>query len=211
MMTANKKGFSFVEILVTVTIVSLMFAGGYAALSSGESSWFTAEAGIQVQEGLRKSLDQMTAELRQSKYSQVTLGNNTGVNSTDTITFSLPVICHTGDNLLDVSGDVAHWGATLQWGCRDAACMDSNNTCASIEYKYIRYSLTAGNLLIREVLDPTNVVKRTDTIARNITDFQASIANATAPISLTLTGRVSSVLNRALTVTVQSNVDFRNK
>jgi len=207
----NKNGFSFVEILVTVTIISLMFAGAYAALSSGESSWFTAEAGIQVQESLRLTLDQVTAELRQSKFSQVALSNNTGLGATDDLTFSVPVICHTGDNLLDSSGDVAHWGATLRWGCRDPLCMDANDTCASIEYKYIRYTMAAGNVLVRQVLDNVNAIVRTDTIARNVQDFQATLPGAASPMTLTLTGRVSSVLNRTLTVTVQSNVDFRNK
>ncbi|MCC6758039.1 MAG: prepilin-type N-terminal cleavage/methylation domain-containing protein [Candidatus Omnitrophica bacterium] len=211
MKTMNKRAFSMVEILVTVTIVSLMMAGGYAALSSGESSWFTAEAGIQVQESLRKALDQMTAELRQSKFSQISISQGTGFGSTDVITFSVPVICHAGDNLLDAAGDVAHWGATTKWGCRDAACMDMDDNCVFMEYKYIRYSVISGNLLERAVLNQINTVVSQVTIARNINDFQADLPNATSPLALTLSGRVSSVLNRAITVSVQSNVDIRNK
>ncbi len=205
------KGFSYVELMVTVTIIALMAAGGYAALSSGESSWFTAEAGIQVQESLRQALDQMTVELRQSKYSEVLVTDGLGLNSTDIIRFSVPVICHTGDSLLDVNGDVAHWGATTKWGCRDALCMDANNTCSSVEYKYIQYIVVSGNKLVRQVWRDTNTMVRQDTIANNISDFQIITAGPTLPVSLTLTAQVNSVLNRQITAVVQNNVDFRNK
>lgn len=207
----NQKAFTLIELLVTLTIISLMVAGGYAALSSGEASWFTAEAGIQVQENLRKALDQMTEELRQSKFSQVAVVQSGGTNSTDTIQFSIPVICHVGDNLLDNNGDVAHWGATLRWGCRDAACMDSNDTCSSVEYKFIKYEVISGNTLVRQVLNPAATSVRQDVIAHNISDFQIVAPDASSPMTLTLSSQVQSVLNRALTATVQNSVDFRNK
>lgn len=206
----NKSGFSFIEILVTVTIISLMMAGGYAALTSGESSWFTSEASIQVQESLRQALDQMTTELRQSKYSKVTLANNTGVGSTDMISFSVPVICHTGDNLLDAAGDIAHWGATLRWGCRDASCMDADDNCTTVDYKTIKYLMVSGNLLVRQVLNNADVSVRQDTIARNIKDFQMTLPSATSPLTITLSGEVKSSMNRTVTVSVQNVVDFRN-
>ena len=207
----NQKAFTLIELLVTLAIILLMVAGGYAALSSGEASWFTAEAGIQVQENLRKALDQMTEELRQSKFSQVAVVQGGGTNSTDTIQFSIPVICHTGDNLLDNNGDVAHWGATLRWGCRDAVCMDFNDTCASVEYKFIKYEVISGNTLVRQVLDPAATSVRQDIIAHNISDFQIVAPDASSPMTLTLSSQVQSVLNRALTATVQNSVDFRNK
>lgn len=205
------KGFSLIETMVTVVIISLMAAGGYAALSSGEASWFTAEASIQVQESLREALDKMTAELRQSKFSEVTLINGGGFNSTDVVRFSIPVICHTGDNLLNATGDVAHWGATTKWGCRDALCMDANDTCSSVEYKYIQYIVISGNKLVRQVWKDTNNLVRQDTIANNISDFQAVLPGATSPITLTLKAQVTSVLRRPVTATVQNNIDLRNK
>lgn len=205
-----KKGFSYVELMVTVAIISLMAAGGFAALSAGEASWFTAEASIQVQENLRKALDYVTAELRESHLAQVDIAQGTGFNATDIVTFSIPVICHAGDNLLNANGDVAHWGATLRWGCRDAACMDLNDTCSSVEYKFIRYEVVTGNQLVRKVLDNANTVMRQDIVAHNITDFQARIV-AGSLIELILQSQVTSVLNRPVQATVQNNIAFRNK
>lgn len=205
-----KKGFSYVELMVTIAIISLMAAGGFAALSAGEASWFTAEASIQVQENLRKALDHITAELRESQLSQVSIAQGTGFNATDIVTFSIPVICHTGDNLLNANGDVAHWGATLRWGCRDAACMDLNNTCSSVEYKFIQYEVVAGNQLVRKVLNNVNTVMRQEIVANNIADFQARIVSGSL-IELILQARVTSVLNRPVQATVQNNITFRNR
>ncbi len=205
-----KKGFSLMELMVTVAIISLMAAGGFAALSAGEASWFTAEASIQVHENLRKALDHVTAELRESHLSQVAIAQGTGFNSTDVVKFSIPVICHTGDNLLNASGDVAHWGATLRWGCRDAVCMDSNDTCSSVEYKFIQYEVVTGNQLVRKVLDNVSTVIRQDIIANSITDFQARIVSGSL-IELTLQAQVTSVLNRPVQATVQNNITFRNR
>lgn len=209
MFLKNAKGFSYVELMVTISIISLMTLGGYAVLSSGESSWFTAEAGIQVQESLRLALDKMTTELRQSKLSKVSINNGGGLNSTDEVIFRIPVICHTGDNLLNASGDVAYWRATLKWGCWDAVCMDADDSCATLDYDFIKYAVISGNKLVRQVWQDVDLMVRQDVMANNISDFQASFGASS--ISLTIKAEVKSVLNRPVTAIVQNSVDFRNK
>ena len=209
-MITNQKGVSFVEVLMVVLITALMVAGGGLALTTGRSSWFTAEAGIQVQESLRQALDHMTAELRQTKFSKATITVGAGVNTSDNIKFSIPVICHTGDNLLDVNADVAHWGATLTWGCRTAACMDADNVCNTIDYANIQYELIAGNKLVRKVLNNVGGTVRQDTIASNISRIKANF-NGTQIIHIDLTALSTSVMKRALTMTVASDVIFRNQ
>lgn len=208
----NQKGFTLIEILVVVTIVALMAAGASFALLSGRSSWFTSEASIQLQESLRKALDQVTAELRQTRLSKVTITAGAGANASDNIKFSIPVICHTGDNLLDLAGDVAHWGATLKWGCRDATCMDADDNCGSVEYAFIQYELVSGNQLVRKVLDNSDTLVRQDVIAYNITKIQASlIGTPNQGVHLDLTAKSTSAVNRELTMTLGTDVYFRNK
>ena len=51
----SKNGFSLVELLVVVSIISVML-GDFCGFLGGESSWFTAEAGIALQESLRRTL-----------------------------------------------------------------------------------------------------------------------------------------------------------
>lgn len=206
----NQRAFSLVEVMVVVLILSMMVSGGYFALSSGESSWFTTEAGIQVQENLRKAVDTMTAELRQSQFSLVTITDGGGLGSTDSVRFQIPVICKTGDPLLNAAGDVAHWGATLRWGCRDAACMDADNDCATEDYQYIEYEIGTGNVLTRKVLDGSSAVVREDAVANHISDLQLTLSNATSVLTLTVTAQVDSVLNRTLSATVDEKISLRN-
>ncbi len=210
MMITNQKGISFIEVLMVVLITAVMVGAGALALTTGRSSWFTAEAGIQVQEGLRQSLDQMTAELRQTRNANTTITVNGGVNSSDNIKFSIPVICHTGDNLIDTSANVAHWGATLTWGCRTAACMDADNNCNTVDYANIQYELVAGNQLVRKVLNNIGGTVRQDTIALNISKIKANLIG-TQGIHIDLTALSTSVMKRAMTMTVGSDVIFRNQ
>lgn len=206
----GNKGFSFVELMVTVAIISLMGAGAFAALASGRASWFTAEAGIQVQESLRKALDQVSTELRESRFSQTTVTTGGGFGGTDIVKFSVPVICHAGDSLIDSSANVAHWGATTKFNCRDSACMDADNNCSTVEYKYIQYELIAGNLFVRKILDNSNIVVKQDTVAINVADFKVNMPGASSPVTVTIKSQVSSVLKRPISATVSTNILFRN-
>ena len=203
----SKNGFSLVELLVVVSIISVMLGGTFVVFSAGESSWCTAEAGIALQESLRRTLDHVTMELRQSKTSQIQVFDGTGLNSSDIIRFSIPVICHNGDTLLDGSGDVAQWGATLRWGCRDAACMDADDSCTTADYEYIEYRLAAGDRLVRRVLDGNFDEVREDIFANNMTDFQ--ITNGSV-LSIQATARVPTAMNRVLTAQTTTSLFVRN-
>lgn len=203
----SKNGFSLVELLVVVSIISVMLGGIFVVFSAGESSWFTAEAGIALQESLRRTLDHVTMELRQSKTSQIQVFDGTGLNSSDIIRFSIPVICHNGDTLLDSGGDVAQWGATLRWGCRDAACMDADDSCTTADYEYIEYRLDAGDRLVRRVLDGNLDEVREDIFANNMTDFQ--VTNGPV-LSIQATARVPTAMNRVLTAQTTTSLFVRN-
>lgn len=212
MKVRNLKGMSLVEILVVVLITAIMVGGGAFALMAGNSSWFTSEAAIQLQENLRKVFDQLTAELRQTRLSKITITVGAGANTSDNIKFSIPVICHVGDRILDANGDVAHWGATTRWGCRDAACMDADDNCATVEYANIQYELIAGDQLVRKVLDNADSLVRQDVIANNISKIQASLIGApNQGVHIDLTAKTLSVVKRDLTMTVGGDVYFRNK
>lgn len=202
----SKNGFSLVEILVVVSIISVMLGGIFVVFSAGESSWFTAEAGIALQESLRRTLDHVTMELRQIKADPIIDG--AGLNGTDIFRFSIPIICHNGDTLLDSNGDVAQWGATLRWGCRDAACMDADDSCTTADYEYIEYRLDAGDRLVRRVLDGNLDIVREDILANNITDFQGTWNNSV--LSIQATARVPTAMNRVLTAQTTTRLFVRN-
>ena len=203
-----KKGFTLLETLIVVLIVTVMLTGGYLVLSTGQATWFTTDTNIRLQENLRQSLEKVIMELRQSSVSQTQLFDGTGANNTDVIRFSVPIVCQAGERLIDINGDVQHWGAPLTWGCTDSTCMDADNDCSVINYKYIEYRINNENQLIRKVLDEALTVVRTDVFAHNISDFQ--ITSGFGRVNLSVTVLKTTAMNRVLSAQTNEEVYLRN-
>ena len=212
----NAKGFSLVEVLVVMSLLLMVVTGGFVILSSGRSAWFTTDARVELQQNLRQTMDKMTRELNQSGFdkdgtAQYAIGDGTGDHGTDTIKFSIPVICHSTDNILDINSDIAHWGAPLTWGCTSSQCMDEDDVCATVEYKFIQYSIDSSNRLVREVLNPGNGVVRSDLLAQGITDLQITKSPDGSQLELIITGQQSSALKRVLTSSTIFEIYLRNR
>lgn len=114
------QGFTIVELMVTTLIFSVVLIGMYAALLAGQSAWSTTDTQIRLQEALRQTLQRVAKELRESGSDangvmQVAIADNAGTNSTDILTFSVPM-CVCSNIPINNNGDVANWGAPLSWG-----------------------------------------------------------------------------------------------
>lgn len=59
-------GFTLVELMVVVAIVTIVMGAVYATLTIGRQSWYTAQAKIEMRQETRKAMDLMVKELRQS-------------------------------------------------------------------------------------------------------------------------------------------------
>jgi len=66
------RGFSLVESLVTMLIFSVIVAGIYATALAGDSSWQANKVRIELQQELRKGMEWMIYDLRQSGDSSIT-------------------------------------------------------------------------------------------------------------------------------------------
>lgn len=212
----NNHGFNIVEMMVVTFVLVIIIGGSFSLLQSGQSAWFTAEANMTLEGSLRQAINRVMGELSESgednnAVMQVSIGNGTGVGGSDILKFSVPIICHNGDSVMDVNGDVAHWGAPLTWGCTTSSCMDADDVCATVEYKSLEYKLLTGNLLARRVLNSVDGLVREDVVARNITDFQASFSADQKVVTLTLTTQTTSAMKRVMTATKDANVRLRNK
>ena len=212
----NRSGFSMVELLVVVAIFSVLTAGVYVILSTGQSAWFDTDTRIELQENLRLAADKMIAELQQTGTDQngvmqLVINDNTGVSGTDVVKFSIPVICHAGDNIMDVNSNVAHWGAPLTWGCTSSTCMDTDNDCATIDYKDIRYELDNNAQLIRKVLDDVGATVRQDILARNVIGFQAALSVDQHVLTVTVNVQRLSALRRLLSAAKPFQIYLRNR
>jgi hypothetical protein len=202
------KGFSLMEMLVVFLVLVVVLTGGFLVFSTGQATWFTTDINIRLQENLRKSLARLTAELRQTQTNQLQIFYGTGAHNTDILRFSVPVICAAGGFPIDTNGDVAHWGATLRWGCRDLACMDADANCSTVEYKYIEYLVTNDHKLMRRVLDAAGNLVRENEFAQDISDFQASINGRI--VTLTVASEQKTVLNRVLSSDISVDIYLRN-
>ena len=210
------RAFSLTETMVVVAILAVVTTGAFVMLSSGQATWFTIDTQIGLQDNLRQTANKISRELNQSGFdqsatAQYTVSDAAGVNASDIIKFSIPVICHQNDNFLDANSNIAHWGAPLTWGCADYTCMDADNNCATVDYKFIQYSINTNNQLVRKVLDPVGTVKRQDILAQDIVDLQITVSADKNVLTMTITARRKSALNRTLTSSTTFAVYLRNR
>ncbi|HOW35917.1 MAG TPA: type II secretion system protein [Candidatus Omnitrophota bacterium] len=210
------RGFTLFETLVSVSIFAIAVTGVFLLLLAGQSTFFNAGTSIEAQQSLRMALVKVTRELQESGIdnngvSQVTILQGAGPNGTDILRFSMPVICHSGDSVINSSGDVAHWGAPLTWGCTSSSCMDADNDCMTLDYKYVEYSKNAQNELIRKVLNNGGGTVREDLVAQDILDFQAAKSTDEKTVTLQMSTQKKSVVNRVVGASTSTEIYLRNR
>lgn len=201
---------------MVVLILAVMVNVMYMSLSAGNESWNTTNAQIQLQESLRLTSLRISKELRESGkdsngVSQVVINDAAGVNHSDILKFSIPILCESTGSIIDEDGDVAYWGASLTWGCHDYSCMDADNNCSTLDYDQISYSIDSNNQLIRKVLNDMGATVRQDIFAQNVTDFQATINANETMVTLTINATKNTDSNRPITADNTINVFLRNR
>ncbi len=78
------KGFTLVEVLFTMAIISILIAGLFMVLNIADVTWSLDEGLLGLQEQARQAMDGMVRELRQSRGSNVTITGGTSIQ------FSIP-------------------------------------------------------------------------------------------------------------------------
>lgn len=126
------KGFTLVEIMISLLIFSLIFMATFMVLSGGQSSWYIGDAKIQLNQELRRPLLTMNRELRQTRSSEI-IGVPADDNFYTSITFRIP-------EDVDVDGDVIDALGNIEW---------SGN---------INYSLNASNQIVRSSPSGTSIL-----------------------------------------------------
>lgn len=204
------------ELLVVLGISSFMLVGIFGALLTGQATWFSADASIELREGVRSAAQKIARELRESGFDaaavyQITIGDGTGTNGTDTLRFSMPVLCNSATSVLNASGDIAYWGAPLTWGCTSSTCMDADDVCNTVEYKYVQYEINSSSQLIRKVLNPALTVVRQEVISSNIIDMQVTKSADQNVVTIQLTAQKQSGMHRMINLTKSVDVFLRNR
>lgn len=213
----STNGFTMVELMIVVAILTAMMGGLYMTLATGQDTWMNTDTQISLQENIRLTLDRVSKEVRETGSNagggmELTMFDGTGVNGSDIIRFAMPVICEAGETIIDANGDVNNWGAPLTWGCTDSTCMDADDDCDTVDYRWVEYRIDNNNQLLRRTLDNAASVVRTDIFAHNISDFQVQYVGAGQEVvRLTVTATRNTNANRTVTEATSIDITLRNR
>ena len=130
----GEKGFSFVEMMVIVLLVSVIFTAGFILLMSGQFAWSMTDTKIHLKENLRQSLQRISNEVSETgkdsnNNMRVAILDNIGINGSDILRFAIP-LCICGTSAIDANAQVKAWGAPLKWGqsgCQTNWTLNGNN------------------------------------------------------------------------------------
>ena len=214
-MAVKKNSFTLVELMIVSLLFVFIIGGTLAVLSVGRISWQQTEVSVELQQDLRKAMLRITKELRESGFDSApspmfTIEDNTGVNSTDIVRFSIPVDYDNDGDITDAAGDI-EWGGVTLWANKDPDCEAPGDNCQELDYE-IEYLINAENQFIRRVLDNTSAVVREDNYANNILDFQVSLKSGyTDIVNIEITVQKDTVFGRTITKSLISEIYLRSQ
>ena len=123
----NPQGFTLVELLVVVVIFGGIMGALLISFLTGQSTYFSADAYIQVQQEARRGLDTMIREMRETRatagqqryYCVPTADCSVASN---TIVFQVPTDVDGDGDVIDGTGAV-EWGAGVEGGVNLLGCI----------------------------------------------------------------------------------------
>lgn len=98
----RRKGFTFIEIIVVVSIFSILMLAAYAVMDVGRSAWFNSGAASDLRMEIIKTFMRMAREIKNTGITQINL---TAGNSSPSLTFKIPQDNDLDGTILDSSGN----------------------------------------------------------------------------------------------------------
>jgi prepilin-type N-terminal cleavage/methylation domain-containing protein len=105
------KGFTLLEILVALSIFTLLILTIFGVMDLGRASWFTGSTVVDVHQEIIKSFMTMEKELRNTRPAEVSLTSGT---SSASITFKIPQDTDGDGDALDASGRI-EWSGNITY------------------------------------------------------------------------------------------------
>jgi len=133
-MISRKKGYTFLELFIVVTILSVMVAAFFSSMSSSKRGFQNSEYAINNQQDARKAVDRVAWELKKSSTSWEVSGNfyNVVINQAgDQIDFYVPVS--------DIDNQIVQLKAVRY-------CMDNKNTSQLIRKEGAETTVVTNNV-----------------------------------------------------------------
>jgi len=183
----KERAVTLVEFIVAVAIFALVATGLLLTLNYTRGSMELVKIATSLEEEMQNALYTMASELRQTRNSKIAVGpvNADGVWY-DTIRFSIPWDINGDGNVVSATGE-------LEWSDQGT----SNWT--------VTYALS-GFQLLRTSGDGRNPV-----LASHITavSFRRQ-AGTPGLVDITLTGQMTTYLNRTIQISLTNSVEMRN-
>ena len=92
------RGFTLLEILVAVSIFTLLILAIFAVMDLGRASWFTGSASTEVHQEIIKSFMTMEKEIRETRPAEINLTSGT---SSSSFIFKVPQDTDSDGDVLD--------------------------------------------------------------------------------------------------------------
>lgn len=192
-----RAGFTLLEIIVTISILTILFGAALGMFNLGNLSWDTHNIQLDLQRETRRGMEKMLQELYQTTSNQITVDT---INNR--ITFKVPVVI-AGDE--SNPQDIYDAQGNIRWGANGSI----NNS--------IRYSRSINtSQLIREIIDGSGAVVSSAVYANNV----GAIVFTPVPLPPALPDRLSIKIScqkplrpgstTIISTDLQSQVTFRN-
>jgi hypothetical protein len=136
----------------------------------------------------------------------VSIADNTGENSTDILSFYVPVDYDNDGDIIDGALNI-EWGAPTLWANKDPDCEAPGDNCQYLDYKIV-YLINSSGQFIRRILDASDNEVREDIFANNILNFQ--VTRNDNIVSIEITVRKNTVFGRTITRSLTSEIYLRN-
>ena len=91
----NKKGFSLIEMMVVIVILSIIILGLVTFFTGGTRAWVSGQSQLKAQREARQTMDRMVKEIR--------LGQSATFNSSESITIHIPELGDPSNSAYDVT------------------------------------------------------------------------------------------------------------
>jgi prepilin-type N-terminal cleavage/methylation domain-containing protein len=175
------KGLTLLEILVALSIFTLLILAIFGVMDMGRASWFTGSTVVDVHREIIKSFMTIEKELRNTRPAEISLTSGT---SSASITFKIPQDIEddgvVDDDVLDASGGI-EWSGD------------------------ITYALNSSNQITRTASGVVSI------LANSIVSLQFTRPVASVDIiQIDITARKTSVMKRQFQETGQIIIKMRN-
>jgi prepilin-type N-terminal cleavage/methylation domain-containing protein len=192
--TQSAGAFTLIELMVAVFIFTIVAGASFAILDNGRITLDTGDTRIDLQEGIRKAMEDITSEVSQSSRSHVAIGNagasidfhipvdDLGSGSMEDISWAAEGI--TGSfyiqDILEGPANDTRWGAYL-W--REDPSQPGMRSQRRAQYILINSDLK------RRVIGPAGVIIEDITIADNIQLLNFSVIPNDRAINVIISGQ----------------------